>query len=82
MDMAYQRPKPEKPTKGQWIVTGIAIGCDVLVLGLGILFSRMITEYCNTIGNTIIPTIFNCGIIVVLFVVSILVVRIAGKKFH
>ncbi|HJJ35671.1 MAG TPA: hypothetical protein O0X27_00695 [Methanocorpusculum sp.] len=65
-------------TKKQWIITGIAIAVDVVLLLLGLYFSPIVTEM--TAPNTVIPLIFNCGIVLLMFISTLVIVRIANKK--
>ena len=64
-------------TKKQWIATGIAIAVDILLILVGFHFSKIITEACA--GNTVIPLIFNCGIILAMFIATTIIVRLVTK---
>ena len=66
-------------TKKQWIATGAAIAADVILILVGLYFSGKITEACAESGNTTIPLLFNCGIVLAMFVVTIIIVRLIGR---
>ena len=67
-----------KITKKQWIITGIAIAVDALLLILGLYFSPIVTQM--TAPNTTIPLLFNCGIVLLMFIATLVIIRIANKK--
>lgn len=64
-------------TKKQWIATGIAIAVDIILILVGLHFSKIITAACA--GNTVIPLLFNCGIILAMFIATTIIVRLVTK---
>lgn len=66
-------------TKKQWIATGIAIAVDIILILVGFHFSKIITAACAESGNTVIPLLFNCGIILAMFIATTIIVRLVTK---
>jgi len=68
----------QKMTRKQWILMGIAIVLDIVLVLLGLYFSPIITEI---FANDIFVPLFFDGCVVLLMIISTLViVRIANKK--
>lgn len=66
-----------KITKRQWLATGIAVAVDIVIILIGLYFTPIITEWVAP--NTTIPFLFNIGIVLLLFISTIVIIRLVNR---